>query len=200
MCLPSGYINTLTGFLILLIYLLTNHKVKNRLTHVLMIYTMPDYNVDVRTSISPLCDDCNWCLFFPQDGCGEGQDRGHGRQRRLLLHQNTVQLRGAVDQGAQVYAHKPEVGTRLGHLTVLQQINLLDFASYWVLDEKWSSCGARAKGKEIVISAPFCPFLGLSVQKKTKHGAMSRSSVWIVFLLRDKLWAHCGSTEDRHRL
>lgn len=63
---------------------------------------------------------------FPQDGCGEGQDRGHGWQRWLVLHQNPVQLRGAVDQGAQVYAHQPEVGTGLGHLTVLQQINLQD--------------------------------------------------------------------------
>lgn len=54
-----------------------------------------------------------------QDGCGEGQDRGHRRQWWLLLHQNPIQLGGAVDQGAQVHAHQPEVGPGLGHLTVL---------------------------------------------------------------------------------
>lgn len=31
-----------------------------------------------------------------------------------------------MDQGAQVHAHQPEVGTGLGHLTVLQQINQQD--------------------------------------------------------------------------
>ena len=78
-----------------------------------------------------LYTDCNQC-FIPQDGRGEGQDRGHGRQRRFLLHQNPVQLWGAVDQGAQVHAHQPEVGTRLGHLTVLQQINPTGRLLCWV--------------------------------------------------------------------
>lgn len=61
---------------------------------------------------------------MPQDGRGEGQDRGHWWQWWLLLHQNAIQLRGAVDQGAQVHAHQSEVGTGLGDLTVLQQIRL----------------------------------------------------------------------------
>lgn len=86
------------------------------------VYITSEHNIDTSTSTRPtvmVVTDS-----FPQDGCGERQDRGHGWQRWLVLHQDPVQLRGAVDQGAQVYAHQPEVGTGLGHLTVLQQINL----------------------------------------------------------------------------
>lgn len=36
-----------------------------------------------------------------------------------------------MDKGTQVYAHQPKVGTGLGHLAVLQQINLLE----WINDD-----------------------------------------------------------------
>lgn len=44
-----------------------------------------------------------------------------------------------MDQGAQVHAHQPEVGSGMGHLTVLQQINLL-LVTRLLLESQLDAC------------------------------------------------------------
>lgn len=112
-----------------------------------------------------------------------------------------------MDQGAQVHAHQPEVGTGLGHLTVLQQINQQDIVIVTPVKTHTPHINgfpnARQRKGNGYICITFKVFYRILVKVKDSMkqclDPQSRMCYkeWTLHSGHGELWTHCGSIENR---